>query len=660
MRISRLLAVMLIIILVLPLLMTISPAPGILMNIQDGTRGIEPGTTIVDDISTNTVWDLGGSPYRVKDNVTVLPDIDLTIEPGVEVIFNKGVTFHIGGTLLAVGDIFNPISFRSASEKPGTRDWEGIEFLPTSKNSLLDHVEISFASRGINIGNGTSPTIVNSTLTYSYYYAIRTGNQSTPLIKNNHINNSFYAGILIDNGSAPLVFGNSINTCLYGIIAYSGGRIYENLVELSAVGILVWNSSAQVKNNRISHNYDGIFVFFSDPLIENNVIVSNNGNGTRFISSNSTVRNNTLEFNDVGFDIPYDSKNVIANMSGNTVNGIPARDLYYVGLKDAVIKDIDIDSGYGSAYYGLLTNQGSITLYDSENVTIENCTIKNNMNGIYAYNSTFEIYNSHIESSRHADINLAETSSARSYNDSVDESRVIAGDGSYLISYGNIKVQVRNYTHHPVEDAIVEIRELTFLLQNSTTNDTGLTPDILVKKTRVSTSGLINYTLNIEVWSPGLTFDENPRSVVMDNDLIIIFTDMGDIVAPEISLSSIENGQQDIDINASIVISFSEPMNRTSVEDAFSISGNITGTFSWDGNDLIFRPDKPFDHLTSYTVIIAKDAKDIQGNLLKEDLAFSFTTEPERSVLEGSSMLVGIVVLVAVIGIVTFMIIRRK
>ena len=658
-------AALLILTLVMPLMLIIGPAPTIKEDIQSGTRGEFFGFMITDDITSDTVWEYvptfkGPLPYRVQNNITIMENVNLIVEPGVEIIFSKGVTLYVSGTLNAVGEPFKTISFKPTSENPGSQDWEGIEFLPASKNCVLDYVEISFASRGINITYNTSPTIVNSTVAYSYYYAIRTGNLSAPLIRNVHINNSFYAGILIDNGSAPQIIGNRINTCLYGIIAYSDSRIYDNYIELNAVGILVWNSSAQVRNNTISHNYDGIFVFFSDPLIENNAVVSNDGNGTRFIGSNATVRNNTMKFNDVGFDIPYDSKNIIANMSGNTVNGIPAGDLYYVGLKDAVIEDLYIDSGHSSGYYGLLTNQGSITLYDSENVTIENCTVKNNMNGIYAYNSTFEVYNSHFDNSRHGDINLAETSSARTYNGSVDETRVIAGDGSYLVSYGNIKVQVRNYTLHPVKDAIVEVRELTFLLQNSTTNDTGLTPNLLVKKTRVSTSGLLNYTLAIEAWSPELTFDDNPRNVQMDNNLLIVFTDLGDIIAPEISSSDIENGQQDVDINASIVISFSEPMNKTSVEEAFSISGNVTGTFEWEENDLIFRPDQPFEHLTSYTVVITKDAKDIQGNHIGEDMAFSFMTEPVRSVLSGSSMMIGIIVLVAVIGIVTFLIFKRK
>ncbi|MCK4757937.1 MAG: Ig-like domain-containing protein, partial [Thermoplasmata archaeon] len=243
---------------------------------------------------------------------------------------------------------------------------------------------------------------------------------------------------------------------------------------------------------------------------------------------------------------------------------------------------------------------------------------------------------------------------------SVNETRVLVGDGSYLVSYGLIQVQVRNYTHDSVADATVEIRELTFLLQNSTTNGTGLTPELLVQKRRVSTAGLFDYTLNVEVWSPGLTFDDNPRLVNMDDEVLVLFTDLGDIIKPEIADSEIENGQQDVDVNASITITFSEPMNRTSVEEAFSISGNMTGTLHWEGSNLTFVPDHPYDYLTSYTVIVSTDAKDIQGNNLKEQLTFRFTTEPERSIMSGSGIAIGIVVILAIIGIATFLILKRK
>lgn len=661
MRHSRILALLLVLSLLAPMSMTIWPAPAITEDRQEGTRAKETGIEIIGNINTDTVWTyIPNYPYRVKNTISLVKDITLTIEPGVEVIFSEGVSFYINGTLKAVGNMYNSIYFKPSSENPGSQDWGGIVFENGSRDCVLDYVDISFASRGINCSIGTSPLIVNSTVAYSYYYAIYCGNESTPLIKNCRINNSLYAGIVCDNGSMPMIIDNHINTCMHGIIAYSGPRIYNNYIELCPVGILVWNSSSHLKGNEISHCYDGIFVFFCDPLVENNFIKSCQGNGTRFIGSNSTVLNNVMVFNDVGFDIPYDSKNIIANMSGNTVNGIPARDLYHVGLKDAVIKDLDIDSGHGSGYYGLLTNQGSITLYDCENVTIDNCTVKNNMNGIYTYNSSINIYNSHFESSRHGDVNLAETSSARSYNGSVNETRVLVGDGSYLVSYGLIQVQVRNYTHDSVADATVEIRELTFLLQNSTTNGTGLTPELLVQKRRVSTAGLFDYTLNVEVWSPGLTFDDNPRLVNMDDEVLVLFTDLGDIIKPEIADSEIENGQQDVDVNASITITFSEPMNRTSVEEAFSISGNMTGTLHWEGSNLTFVPDHPYDYLTSYTVIVSTDAKDIQGNNLKEQLTFRFTTEPERSIMSGSGIAIGIVVILAIIGIATFLILKRK
>ncbi len=636
------------------------------VDMDDGTRAIEPGTIITDDITSSVTWDIGGSPYNVKNSIVIKVDANLTIDTGVVMKFSKGAKLYVAGTLDARGkdplNPFNKIWFKPDSANPAAQDWEGIVFMETSKDCVLDTVHVSFASGGVNCSEGTSPVITNSIIAYSHFFAIYCGANSTPLIQNCDVNNSLFAGILCDNKSMPIILDNHINTCWHGIIAYSGAQIRNNFIELCAVGILAWNSSSIIADNTVSHCHDGIFIFFCSPLIEDNLIRSCAGNGTRFIGSNSTFTNNRMEFNDVGVDIPYDSKNVVLNMSGNSVNGIPAKDLYYIGLKDSTIEGVQLSSGQESNFTGLLTNQGSITLYDCHDVIIDNCNISYNMNGVYAVNSTFDVYNSKFYSSRHGDLNLAESSNARSYNGSVNETRVMTGDDCYFVSYGSIQVQVKNYTLQPVQSATVEVRELSTIQNNNITTDAlGFTETLLVKKIRVSSTGLFHYTMEVEVWSPNMTFDDNPRSVEIDDDVLVVFTDLGDIIPPEIVSTNMVHGDMDVAINSTIQISFSEPMNRTSVEEAFTISNNVTGTFQWTDNDLTFIPSSSYDYLTYYVVTMSTEAMDLQGNQLKDGLVVSFTTEPARSSLGESGSTLGIIiVLVVVVGIVTLLYMKRK
>ena len=49
-------------------------------------------------------WTVTGSPYNVQGNITIQADSTLTIEPGVEVIFQALYSLTVNGLLEAVGE----------------------------------------------------------------------------------------------------------------------------------------------------------------------------------------------------------------------------------------------------------------------------------------------------------------------------------------------------------------------------------------------------------------------------------------------------------------------------------------------------------------------------------------------------------------------------
>lgn len=63
-------------------------------------------------LSSNTTWTHAGSPYNVTSNLAVPSGIALTIEPGVEIIFDTDLQIIIQGTIKAIGDGANSIIFR--------------------------------------------------------------------------------------------------------------------------------------------------------------------------------------------------------------------------------------------------------------------------------------------------------------------------------------------------------------------------------------------------------------------------------------------------------------------------------------------------------------------------------------------------------------------
>lgn len=91
------------------------------------------------------------------------------------------------------------------------------------------------------------------------------------------------------------------------------------------------------------------------------------------------------------------------------------------------------------------------------------------------------------------------------------------------------------------------------------------------------------------------------------------------------------NGASEVFITEKISIFFSEPMNKKSVQDFFSLSesGNsITGTFSWNNNltTVIFTPDRPLLENKTYNILLPVTVTDLHGIGLTANVNVLFST----------------------------------
>lgn len=101
-----------------------------------------------------------------------------------------------------------------------------------------------------------------------------------------------------------------------------------------------------------------------------------------------------------------------------------------------------------------------------------------------------------------------------------------------------------------------------------------------------------------------------------------------DVTAPTVVNSAPAANATGISTNTSISVTFSEGMNKASVDGAFSISPNVAGTVLWDGTDSLrsFQPSAALAASTQYTITIGTGAQDKAGNALAAPFSFSFTT----------------------------------
>jgi hypothetical protein len=93
------------------------------------------------------------------------------------------------------------------------------------------------------------------------------------------------------------------------------------------------------------------------------------------------------------------------------------------------------------------------------------------------------------------------------------------------------------------------------------------------------------------------------------------------------------NNKKNVSRTSKIVLNFSEPMNRSSVLSAFSISPSVSFSSSWDihSTKLTLTPKSNLKSNKKYSVTLSKAATDIQGHPLADSASWSFTTVKSTS-----------------------------
>nr|MBC7244834.1 Ig-like domain-containing protein [Chloroflexota bacterium] len=95
---------------------------------------------------------------------------------------------------------------------------------------------------------------------------------------------------------------------------------------------------------------------------------------------------------------------------------------------------------------------------------------------------------------------------------------------------------------------------------------------------------------------------------------------------PKVILRQPERGQEH-DIKTPIVLAFDQPMDQASVEKAFRISPQVTGSFRWEGTRLFFTPSaEGFARAASYRVTLDTTARSAAGLALPDTFSFKFNT----------------------------------
>jgi WD40 repeat protein len=237
-------------------------------------------------ISTTT-WTKTNSPYRVTGAVTVPAGNTLTIEPGVDVLFDANVQFLVQGNIKAIGTVIDSIRFAKGT----ATEWRGVRI------TGADSSTIAYARFSDGHAYGSDPDDRGGALfvgqnaklglTHSVFVGIRADDSGGGVYGDGH----FLSG-------APSL---TVANCTFrnNAAAWGGGLVAGWDVEADVTDCIFTGNSA-------SSNGGGVAVWYATAAFKNCVFTANaanQGGGLYIESVTMAIMNCTI----TGNSAPYAS-----------------------------------------------------------------------------------------------------------------------------------------------------------------------------------------------------------------------------------------------------------------------------------------------------------------------------------------------------------------
>lgn len=157
----------------------------------------------------------------------------------------------------------------------------------------------------------------------------------------------------------------------------------------------------------------------------------------------------------------------------------------------------------------------------------------------------------------------------------------------------------------------------------------GVTGDLSWESPRKIVFSATNLTKNtqytVKLAKSALAGDGSP----LQEDFVFHFTTIGYVSVIKFTPG---NKASNITLDQRVIVTFNQAIDHTSAQNKFSITPNINGNFSWDGNSLSFSHDS-FSYNQNYTIKIDAGIKSISGLDSKDAFSASFTTRQQNVAL---------------------------
>jgi parallel beta-helix repeat protein len=297
---------------------------------------VRAGTIISGPITTDTVWDLAGSPYWIEDNVTIERGVNLTIMPSVEVLFKGDYVLWVFGDLYTVGGEGNRVIFTLNNPSPGPSE--------KFKMSVMEGGNITMEHSFVGYGSLVLHNCVDTRIRFSEFSSSRTSAIDIEpcddvLIEGVDIHDCYSYAIDINDSSSNVTIKSSrFVDNPHGIVAFGpqhnfliANNTFENQ---SQYAILVLGTGHTITGNEVSNSIAGIDAG-GDPFLR---------------GADITIAANLVHHNMVGIGSSYAANVTIHNNSiwNNSWRGISMWDVETSRVQDNVISDNPTEASVGA------------------------------------------------------------------------------------------------------------------------------------------------------------------------------------------------------------------------------------------------------------------------------------------------------------------------
>jgi len=262
---------------------------GCYQDASEPHRQREEGTPVKGTIGTVT-WRRTKSPYRIAGDLVVPPGHVLTIEPGVDVVFDTAVVFRVEGSLRALGTAQDSVRILNG---PGNLRLLGTLWFSNGDSSALRYARISDIGGVYVSGFGTRLDMANSVISACYGGGLHADSARVRL----------EACTIRGNGGVPSGGGINLRSCDAELI---GCAISENSADVAGGGIYVERGS----------------IVMTDCLVERNAVAPTGSVGALYVKNAAAILRNCL---------------IAGNRSPRPPgNKAMASDVYFTGAADLV------------------------------------------------------------------------------------------------------------------------------------------------------------------------------------------------------------------------------------------------------------------------------------------------------------------------------------